>query len=155
MFGTESAIDQFKFHWQLRSALSACALALTFVASVGPALARTPYDGSWSVLILTRRGACEPSLRYGVDIIDGKVTNSAAGVATVEGRVTSSGALKVSVQAGGASAHGSGRLRGNQGGGLWRGEGMSGACQGTWMATRRGFAPRAQTDALIFNYSQR
>lgn len=155
MSESEIAIDILKRLQKNLTILAACASTLSIIASTGPALARTSYDGSWSVLIQTRRGTCEPTVRYGVDIIDGKVMNTAGGMATVDGRVSSSGAVRVNVQAGGASAYGSGRLSGNQGGGLWRGQGMSGACEGTWTAERRGFAPRAQTRALIFNYSPR
>lgn len=155
MSESESAIGILKRLRTNLTILAACASTLSVVASAGPALAHTSYDGSWSVLIQTRRGACEPTVRYGLDIVGGKVMSTGGGMATVGGRVSSSGAVRVNVEAGGAWAYGSGRLRGNQGGGLWHGQGMSGSCEGTWTAERRGFTPRAQTGALIFNDSSR
>lgn len=155
MFDHESAFTRLRPLRQFVRTLAGSALTLTILTSAGQAFAGTQYDGNWSVLILTRRGACEPTVRYGIEIIGGKVVNTAGGMATVDGRVSSSGAVRVSVQAGGASAYGSGRLRGSQGGGRWRGQGMSGACEGTWTAERHEFSPRAQTGALIFNYSRR
>ena len=53
-------------------------------------------------------------------------------------KLTPKGAVRVSVSAGGQSANGSGRLSRNSGGGVWRGQGNSGGCSGTWAAERRG-----------------
>jgi hypothetical protein len=77
------------------------------------AFAHTVYDGDWSVWILTRGSACEPSVRYGVQIADGMVTISGGGIATVQGRVTREW------------ANGTSRLSRNRGGGAWWGEGTS------------------------------
>lgn len=123
-------------HFPIR--LAACALALGIVASTGSALARSAYDGSWSVQILTRSGACEPAIRYGVRIIDGRVQSPGNAPAAVDGHVSPSGSVRVSVQASGASASGTGRLRRDQGGGIWRGHSSNGVCEGTWLAERRG-----------------
>jgi BA14K-like protein len=112
-------------------------LAFSFAAS-SPALARSKYDGDWSVLIATHRGACEPALRYGVQIADGAVIADAGEAATVKGRVSLAGAIRVAVRSGNAWAIGSGHLGRNSGGGVWSGEGTSGACSGTWVARRRG-----------------
>jgi hypothetical protein len=101
------------------------------------ALAGTIYDGDWSVLILTRAGACEPSLRYGVQIADGMIGNDGASLARVQGRITPSGTVRVTVQAGSQWADGSGLLGRNRGGGAWRGQGTNGTCRGSWVAERR------------------
>jgi hypothetical protein len=53
---------------QLRTCLCASALILAGLAIADPALARSPYDGAWSVTVMTRGGACEPTSRYGVQI---------------------------------------------------------------------------------------
>ena len=37
------------------------------------ATARTPFDGAWSVLIITDRGTCDRAYRYALRIADGRV----------------------------------------------------------------------------------
>jgi len=102
------------------------------LSALSPALAG-PFDGSWSVLVITRSGPCE-SYRYGVTISNGVV--SGGGLASVSGRVTQNGSVSVSVSGAQGSAHGSGKLSRNSGGGSWRGRGPSGACSGNWSARR-------------------
>jgi hypothetical protein len=116
----------------------AATLALAGVASVaGPASARTIYDGAWSVLIVTQSGSCDPTYRYGVQIADGTVAYDGGGPITLQGKVSPKGAVRVILQAGSQWADGSGRLTRNKGGGVWKGQGMSSACAGTWQAERR------------------
>ena len=110
-------------------------IAIAAAVTVNMAQARTPYDGSWTVQIMTQRGACDPSSSFGVEIHDGVV--SGAGGMPVHGRVSSSGAVSVSVASGGSNASGSGRLSASSGGGSWRGVGSRGACSGRWSAGRR------------------
>ena len=43
-------------------------IVYSFIASielVGTALAQTPYDGVWDVIVLTKAGSCEPSAPCG------------------------------------------------------------------------------------------
>jgi hypothetical protein len=122
---------------RLRAWLLTFALALTGAAVAGPAIARTVFDGDWSVLIVTQGGACDPAYRYGVQIIDGTVINDGSSAAAVQGRVTPTGAVKVIVRSGNQWADGSGRLDRNRGHGAWRGQSPSGTCTGTWEAERR------------------
>ena len=113
-------------------------LVLAGIASTtGAAFARTIYDGPWSVLIVTMSGSCDPTYRYGVQISDGMVTYDGGGPITMQGRVTPNGAVRVIVTAGSQWADGSGKLTRNRGGGIWKGQGMSSACAGTWQAERR------------------
>jgi hypothetical protein len=95
------------------------------------------FDGEWSVLILTRSGACDPSYRYGVAISNGEVVNAGGAPVDLEGHVAPNGAVRVSVSAGNQEAHGAGRLSRTSGGGTWRGSGSVGICAGTWEAERR------------------
>jgi hypothetical protein len=91
------------------------------------------FDGDWSVAINTQSGACEPSYRFAVEIINGHVVyegNSA-------GRVSSNGGVTVNISSGGQQAAGQGRLSRNHGTGVWRGYGSAGTCAGTWQAQRR------------------
>jgi hypothetical protein len=121
-----------------RSVALAGALASAGIAaSAGTAVARTSYDGSWSVLIITQSGACERAYRYGVQISNGRVLGG-DGSANLQGRVAQNGAVRVSVSAGDQRADGSGRLSRDRGSGLWRGQGSTGTCAGRWEAQRRG-----------------
>ena len=100
------------------------------------ATARTPYDGAWTVLIVTQSGNCDRAYRYGVQIIDGHVRYD-GGAVTFSGRVAANGAVQVTVAGGGGLANGTGRLARNSGRGNWSGRASSGACSGYWEAERR------------------
>jgi len=114
-----------------------CLLALVCVATVPtPSSARTAFDGAWSVLIVTQRGACDRAYRYGVQIVDGNLVYD-GGVVSMTGRVNASGAVRVNVSAGGASASGSGRMTRTNARGNWSGSSGSDACSGYWEAERR------------------
>jgi hypothetical protein len=67
-----------------------------------PSLARSSFDGAWSVVVVTRAGACTPTLRYPVSITNGIVTNAGDSPASVSGRVAPTGAVRVTVQSGGS-----------------------------------------------------
>ncbi len=141
---------------RLRACLSASVFALACIGVAGPAFAQSAYDGSWSVVIMTRAGACESGIRYGVQIVNGQVVSAAGGGADVRGHVGPSGAVAVHVQAGGQWANGSGRLSMAHGGGVWRGQGNSGSCQGTWVAQRSGYSAQAEAPQLqrpLYNYA--
>jgi hypothetical protein len=123
-------------HFFRSVALAGALASAGIAASAGTAVARTNYDGSWSVLIITNSGACDREYRYGVQISNGYVLGY--GSATLQGRVAPNGAVRVSVSAGDQRADGSGRLSQNRGSGLWRGQGSTGTCAGRWEAERRG-----------------
>lgn len=91
------------------------------------------FNGSWSVAINTRSGACDPNSRFGVQIIDGDVVYEGRSA----GRVSRNGGVWVNISQGGQSAAGQGRLSRNYGTGVWRGSGSAGTCAGTWQAQRR------------------
>jgi hypothetical protein len=131
-------IDRLRSNHPLRALVLGAILVLTGIASTaGTASARNIYDGAWSVLIVTRSGSCDPTYRYGVQISDGVVTYDGGGPINMQGRVTPKGAVRVIVTAGSQWADGSGKLTRNQGGGVWRGQGLSSACAGVWQAERR------------------
>lgn len=114
----------------LLSAAAAMTAAMT-IATTGFAMPR--YDGTWSVLVMTKKGDCDPGYRYPVRIQNGKLINAGDNAFTISGNVADSGAITVTVSAGGKSAIGSGRLAGDTGGGSWSG----GSCSGLWTAERR------------------
>jgi len=113
----------------------AAVLALGCVAVASPGSAATSFDGHWSVVTITNRGGCDPTFRYGVQIVNGTISTDAE--ATVQGRVSATGAVRVTLQSGKQWAAGSGHLRGDSGSGVWQGKGTRGSCSGTWTAERR------------------
>jgi hypothetical protein len=121
----------------LRTASSALAaltiLAATAVPASAPAAAKTNYDGTWSVLIVTEKGTCDRAYRYSVKIANGSVGYAGNADFTVSGKVQPTGALTVTVARGNQSATGSGKLSVTDGSGQWTG----GPCSGTWTAERR------------------
>ncbi len=109
-------------------------LALVATASTASfAAAATPYDGRWSLSIVTQRGACD-TYNFPVDITNGHV--SFPGLVRASGRVASGGAVRVNVAAGDKSASGSGKLSLGSGGGRWTGRSGEARCSGTWTAQR-------------------
>ncbi len=133
--------------------LQATVFVLACITLAGPAMAGTAFDGEWSVVIATSGGACDPTFRYPVAISNGEVINAGGTVASVQGRVRPNGSVRVRVQSGDQWADGSGRLGANRGSGVWKGQGVSGACEGTWVAMRRGADNYAERPgAPIYNY---
>ncbi len=124
----------------LAATLAAGALGAAFLALPGgtsEALARGPYDGTWSVLIVTDSGTCDRAYRYALRIADGRVFYDDPSF-NVSGHVDGRGNVSVGVSAGGQSANGSGHLSGDYGDGRWTGRSSTSACSGHWEAERRG-----------------
>jgi len=99
-----------------------------------PAGSAPSFDGVWSVVIVTDKGACDRAYRYPIRIRNGSLVAEGSSPATINGKVASNGQVTVMVSAGSKSAIGSGRLAGTAGTGSWKG----GECSGTWEAERRG-----------------
>jgi len=121
-------------------------VAATFIAAVlaasslwtaPAAIARSSFDGRWSVLIVTDAGTCDRAYRYALNIINGRVTYDDPSF-QVSGHVDGRGRVSVSVAAGSERASGTGELSGDSGRGLWRGHSSSSSCSGHWEAERRG-----------------
>jgi hypothetical protein len=125
--------------FMIRHQIRVSVLAFLCVASAAcPATARTVYDGSWSVLIVTERGTCDRAYRYGIQIVDGNVIYDGGGPVNFSGRVAKNGAVEVTVSSGGSRADGAGRLSKSLGHGNWAGISGSDRCSGYWEAERRG-----------------
>jgi hypothetical protein len=124
-----------------RSIMPGMLIAMTLAASslwtAPAAIARTPYDGRWSVLIVTDAGTCDRAYRYALNIVNGRVTYDDPSFA-VSGHVDARGRVSVSVSAGGERASGAGELSGDSGRGRWTGHSSTSACSGHWEAERRG-----------------
>jgi len=104
-------------------------LALTSIAQ-----ARSAYDGSWDLVFVTQRGACDPTYNFSVNITDGVVTHP--NLVRFKGYVARSGAVRASVTVQDKYASGSGSLSGASGRGTWSGYSGSARCSGYWTAQR-------------------
>ena len=95
--------------------------------------ARTPYDGTWSVQIMTRQGDCD---QYNVSlrVADGGISYAGGDGSSASGRVDAQGRVNGALQALGETVSARGRLAGSRGSGTWSGAG----CTGTWRAARSG-----------------
>jgi type 1 fimbria pilin len=114
-------------HNRIATVFLASTLAAAFTA---PALAQSPYDGVWSVTVVTKSGSCEPQTRSTLMVSDGKVSASGA---DVTGSIGREGLVRVSI--GGAYANG--QLSGNGGSGKWNGASAGIPCSGRWEAARQ------------------
>jgi hypothetical protein len=101
------------------------------------AFARGPYDGTWSVLIVTDSGTCDRGYRYALHIADGKISYDDPSF-NVSGHVDARGNVSVGVRYGQQYANGSGQLSGDYGDGRWSGRSPTSQCSGHWEAERRG-----------------
>jgi hypothetical protein len=101
---------------------------LMLAQGAGPALAQTPYDGTWDVTIETKAGSCEPTAQYRLRVQDGKVS----GAADISGTVAHEGMVKVSLN----GAYANGQLVGKTGSGRWNAASAGKPCSGRWQATK-------------------
>jgi len=143
---------------KLRRLIQAGFLVSIWFGVTTQSIAASRFDGDWSVVIATRGGACSTTnIRYPVAIRNGTVINAGDGSAAVAGRVTPTGTIRVTVQSGGSWANGSGHLNTTSGGGVWRGYGTNGSCEGTWQAERRSYGTGTQAmkrrGAQIYGYA--
>jgi hypothetical protein len=116
-------------------ALAAFGILTATVPASAPASARSNFDGTWSVLIVTQKGTCDRAYRYPVKIDNGSVGYAGDASFTVSGKVGDNGAVVVKVARGSQSANGQGKLSSTDGSGQW--VAGSGDCSGTWTAERR------------------
>ena len=110
-------------------------IATVCLTTAAPAAqARSAYDGSWDLVFVTQRGACDPSYNFTVNISDGIVTHP--NLVKFRGYVARSGSVRASVTVHEKFASGTGRLTGTTGGGRWSGHTGSERCSGYWTAQR-------------------
>src|SRR5215510_2014098 len=119
----------------MRNLLACAAAVCCLVTSVSVAQARSAYDGSWDLIFVTERGACDATYNFAVNITDGMVTHP--NLVRFRGYVARSGAVRASVTIHDKFAAGSGRLSSNSGHGSWSGHSGNARCSGHWTAQRR------------------
>ena len=115
--------------------LSLFAMAISvLVALACPAHARSAYDGSWDLVFVTQRGACDPAYNFTVNVSNGVLTHP--NLVKFRGYVAKSGAVRASVTVQDKYAAGSGRLSSASGRGTWSGYAANARCSGYWTAQR-------------------
>jgi hypothetical protein len=118
----------------MKNLLTYATAASCLVTFVSVAQARSAYDGSWNLLFVTQRGACDPIYNFSVNISAGTITHP--NLVKFRGHVAGSGAVHASVTVPDKYASGSGRLSRNSGRGTWRGYSGDARCSGYWTAQR-------------------
>jgi hypothetical protein len=109
--------------------------ATSYLIAVAPAAyGRSAYDGSWDLLFVTQRGACDSTYGFTVDVTNGIVTHP--NLVRFQGHVAKSGAVRASVTVHDKYASGAGKLFATSGQGTWNGHSGSGVCSGYWTARR-------------------
>src|SRR5262249_8516862 len=107
------------------------ALGLLSLAATPAAASSAPFDGSWSVKIVTQKGGCDSGATVPIHLTNGTIASDLS-IVKVSGQVASNGALNVNVGHGLEHASGVGRLADTTGSGTWKG----GLCSGTWTAAK-------------------
>src|SRR5687768_14923689 len=120
-----------RFSFKLALGFSTGLLAATLATS-GLAAALPPYDGTWSVSIVTEQGFCNNGFKYSIHIKNNALTNGGDAPAVISGTVTGRGSLSVAIIHGSNSAIGSGQLSASNGQGKWK----AAFCSGYWTAER-------------------
>jgi hypothetical protein len=118
----------------MRKLLTYAAAVGGLIAFVSVAQARSAYDGSWDLIFVTQRGACDASYNFSVNITNGIVSHP--NLVRFKGQVARSGAVHASVTVQDKFASGSGRLSSNSGRGKWSGYSGNARCSGYWTAQR-------------------
>ena len=108
--------------------------AICLLAMAGTAQARSVYDGSWDLVFMTQRGACDASYNFTVNIDNGIVTHP--NLVRFKGYVARSGTVRASVTVQDKYASGTGRLSNTSGRGTWSGYAGNARCSGYWTAQR-------------------
>ena len=113
-------------------------LAFILVCSAPPAIA-APYDGSWSMLVVTTSGHCG-KIPVPLAIRGSRIVSTGGKFVFhrihLVGRISPSGHARINAVAGPRAAQGIGRFDRYRGGGKWTGTGPSGVCSGFWTAVR-------------------
>lgn len=108
---------------------------MTLAASLGAAgeSVAAPFDGRWSVLVITDRGTCDV-YRWNLGVRGGRVTGMEQQAAKASGRISNGGRVNLTFRRGRDVLRARGRLRGAYGNGTW--VSASRKCAGRWRAER-------------------
>lgn len=110
------------------------------VAALGFALPRSavasqPFDGNWSVEVITDKGSCERVYRWDVVIANGRIATAADMPTGATGVISPAGLVSASFVRGNDHMVASGSASGKWANGEWVASSLS--CSGRWRAERR------------------
>ena len=108
---------------------------VAFVIAQAPTFAAQPYDGQWSVEVITEKGSCDRAYRRDLKIADGHVAAAADMPAKASGSVSAKGVVAVNFARGDDKMVAKGAASGNWASGEWSAPSM--ACSGRWRAEKR------------------
>jgi hypothetical protein len=111
--------------------LARVGLCLLALAATPAAASSAPFDGSWSVKIVTEKGTCDSGATVPIRVSNGSIASDLS-IVKASGQVTGNGTLNVKVGHGLEHANGVGRLTDTTGSGTWK----AGLCSGTWTAAK-------------------
>jgi hypothetical protein len=106
---------------------------LAVTAPPTAARAAMPFDGSWSVQIMTVTGTCDRSYNFNVSIVDGRLDGANGALL---GTVNTKGGVNAIIGGGDRRASANGKLAGTTGSGRWTGVSNGAPCSGRWTASR-------------------
>lgn len=115
--------------------MRALLFALLAVPCVTPALAAQPFDGQWSVEVITEKGTCDRAYRWDLTIANGRVSTPPNMPAGATGVVSPKGAVSVNFSRGNDRMSASGSASGKWATGNWSSQSLG--CSGRWRAERR------------------
>jgi hypothetical protein len=121
------------FNRHFRFAAAAAALAGLAMLASGQARAAMPFDGNWTVSIMTQSGSCDRTYTFPVSITDGRFDGANGALL---GTVNPKGGVSVMLGGGDRRGTANGRLTGNAGSGRWSGNATGATCSGSWTARR-------------------
>lgn len=124
--------------WSRAMALSA-ALGMLCLAPPAAAAPGSPYDGAWTMFVVTTNGHCG-TIKVGLAIAGGRISSTSGKFVfrkiNLAGLIHRSGQTRINAVAGPRQAKGTGRFTRARGSGKWSGTGPSGVCSGVWTAVR-------------------
>ena len=118
----------------MKNVLTSAIAAAWLLAFVSVVKAHSAFDGPWTLVFVTQRGACDPTYNFAVNVTNGAITHP--NLVKFRGHVARSGAVRASVTVPDKYASGSGRLSSNSGRGTWSGYSGGARCSGYWTAKR-------------------
>ena len=128
-----ASLPSVPFARHFRIAAAVAALAGLALLAPGQARAAMPFDGNWTVSIMTQSGSCDRSYTFPVSIVDGRFDGANGALL---GTVNAKGGVNVMLGGGDRRGTANGRLTANGGSGRWSGNATGATCSGSWTAKR-------------------
>ena len=100
-----------------------------------PAFAAQPFDGQWSVEVITEKGTCDQAYRWNIRVSEGHVVTTPDMPARATGSISPKGAISVNFSRGNDTMSAKGSASGDWASGEWTAPTLG--CTGRFRAERR------------------